>query len=200
MNHMNERKKSGRRGRKPSSKKKDVLRSDWERLISEQLGFRDRYIAEWKEAKTRNESTLSLHQIEFLGRLAEMNLRNIDGKAGLTNNDSKEKGYIRATLRGAIADLDRMASHGFIGATGPTAHFWNPCSYNNSVNRPLFDPDKLKEDLPVHKIASFVEALVGMYGDEYAIPLANAIRKGLVDREPWGNYEVRVSIVREARS
>jgi hypothetical protein len=74
---------------------------------------------------------------------------------------------------------------------------------DTNANRRLpFDPNLLKEDFPISSVADFIGAIVGMYGDEYAVPIAEAVKQGLQSREKGGDpaVEVDVPVMRRYKS
>ena len=169
--------------------------------IRKRLLDRDRIVAEWLEAKRDENALLSTEQIEFLGLLAEKNLKNLSNKQGLTLSQRKIPGNIRRTLRNAVFDLERMGKYGFLGVGEDSSEsIWNPKTLGSSKDREMFKKELLKKDFPVRSVSTFVECLVRLYGDEYAIPLAFAIQAGLTAREPWeSDFEVDVPVLRRSK-
>jgi hypothetical protein len=185
-----------RPGRKPRTKK---LIPEYERVLRERLEWRDKRITDWLSAEAEGETLLTEDQIKFLGVLAEKNLKNELDRQGLTNDEQKMKEYVRRKMRNAISDLGRLVRYSFIGAYS----YWDPNVLDTNANRRLpFDPNLLKEDFPISSVADFIGAIVGMYGDEYAVPIAEAVKQGLQSREKGGDpaVEVDVPVMRRYKS
>jgi hypothetical protein len=146
------------------------------------LEIANKRLNEWAERnKKRNPSTrlLTNDQILKLSRILE------DWLDGLTSSRAVRtaKKEIHQSLKVAFEDIGNMVDYGFIGTKSP---------YKN---------DTWKEDFPAYKVNYFVRALVALYGDEYAIPIAQGIKEGLDDHEGgWeSTYEIEVPVIRKAR-
>lgn len=165
-----------------------------QRIIRDRMAMRDRWIEEWHKERDKGNSILTENNIDFLGVLVE---KNLTGKS-LNSNQGSMKKEIHQKFRNAFSDINRMINNEIIGKGG----FWNPEFVNqDGKNRYPYDPEIWREDFPLSSVSSFVECLVNLYGDEYAVPIAESIRKGLVTREGWDSkFEVDVPILRRSRS
>jgi hypothetical protein len=133
----------------------------------------------WVEInKRRNPNTVLLtnDQILKLSNILE-DWMNKKTSSGGVRTAKKE---IHQSLRTAFDDISYMVDYGFIRTDSP------------------YKEDTWKEDFPAYKVSGFVRALVALYGDEYAIPISQGIKNGLVDREPFGPYEIEVPVIRKA--
>lgn len=139
---------------------------------------------------------LSDPQIDFLRTLADKNTSNLSYKQELNDNQRKMKTSIHQKLRDGFSDINQMIDLGFIGSVDHLS----PYFYGNSEeNRYPYDINTWREDFPVEKVSQFVACLVKMYGDDYALPLAEAIRKGLEEKDIFRNEQVDVPIIRRMR-
>jgi hypothetical protein len=153
----------------------------------------EQVLDEWK----REPRILTNEQIDFLKVLADKNIRNLSNKQELTDNQRGMKTNVHHKLRDGFSDIDRMINLGFIGERD----LLSPLFYGRSkTNRYPYDKDTWREDFPVQKVCNFIERLVKLYGDDYALPIANAIRIGLESRENVNNTLVDVPILRRSRS
>lgn len=164
-------------------------------LIKARLALKDSYIDLWLKDLGDGRSSLTEDRIGFLGILAEKNLKFLSNKQNLTDPQRQMKTNLHEWMRNSVLDLSRMAKYGFIGPDS----LWDPGCWGQKSNLP-FDPKVMKELFSPYDIANFIEALVGMYGDEFAIPIANGIEKGLIKREGLGSsFDVEVPVIRKAR-
>jgi len=150
----------------------------------------DKQVESWKQA---NDRILTDDNIEILRTLAMKNLTNRENKQNLTPNERAQKTDIHQKLRNGFNDIYRMIN---IQMMGPNS-FWNPNCFDDRVNRLPYDVATWKEDFKAYDVGQFVECLVAMFGDEYAIPIADAIRRGLEAKEGLdSSYEVDVPVIR----
>lgn len=176
-------------------------------IIDFKIDLLDKYMDEWNQARIEGNTNFTEGDIGLLAKLAEKNLKNCGNKQGLNDNQRKAKQGVRRRTRNSLADLNRMVRNGFIGiGSGSMANSWNPKVWDSDKDRYMFDIEDVKEDLPVQSLTNVVQALVELYGDKYAIPLADAIRQGLITfegskkREPWESvYDIDVPILRRTQ-
>jgi len=133
-----------------------------------------------EENKRRNPNTVLLtnDQILKLSRILD------DWMNKKTSSDGVRtaKKEIHQSLKTAFNDISYMVSYGFIRTDSP------------------YKKETWKEDFPAYKVNNFVRALVALYGDEYAIPIAQGIKEGLVDREGFeSTYDIEVSVIRKSK-
>ncbi|MGD0057647.1 MAG: hypothetical protein ABSB83_07395 [Methanomassiliicoccales archaeon] len=154
----------------------------------------------WKKDKDKEFSILTSENLDFLRILAERNAWFSSNKQGLSPAQKSMKTEIHQKLRNAFFDIDRMISLGFMGISDN----WNPFFYGNKKeNRYPYDFETWHEDFPVTKVTEFVKCLVTMYGDEYAVPIAEAVKQGLQSGEVLGgqtSVEVDVPVIRRYRT
>jgi|WetSurMetagenome_2_1015567.scaffolds.fasta_scaffold74737_3 hypothetical protein len=171
------------------------MNDQYKELIRARLALKDSYIEGWLEELRHGRSALTGDRIEFLGTLAEKNLKFQSNKQNLSDPQRQMKTSMHEWMRNVILDLSRMANYDFIG---PDSR-WNPDCWGGKSNLP-FDPKIMKEFFSAHDIANFIEAVVGMYGDEFAIPIANGIEKGLSKHEGWDSkFDIEVPVIRKAK-
>lgn len=161
------------------------------RIIRDRLALRDKWIEEWQKEREKGNSILTEDRIDFLGVLVE---KNFTGKS-LNPNQNSMKKEIHQKFRNAFSDINRMIKEGIIGKG------WNSDDiFQNGKDRYPYDPKIWRENFPLSSVSSFVECLVYLYGDEYAVPLAGAIRTGLTNHEGWGSkFEIDVPILRRIK-
>jgi len=166
-----------------------------QRIIKERLALKDKYIETWLEDQRHGRSTLTEDRIQFLGLLAEKNLKYLSNKQNLSDSQRQMKTNMHEWMRNSILDLNRLVTYGFIGSES----YWDPESWGGKSSPP-FDPEILRGCFPSFDMATLIEALVGLYGDDYAIPIANGIEKGLRKRMGWNSsFEVEVPVIRRAK-
>jgi uncharacterized protein YbaA (DUF1428 family) len=151
-------------------------------LLKESIAWLDKMLENWKNEIDAGFSVLTSYDIDFLRILAEKNARLLSNKQGLSDPQKSMKTEIHQRLRNAFFDIDRMITCGFIGISD----IWNPAWYGHKKVKYPYDVDTWREDFPVAKVTEFVKCLVRMYGDDYAVPIAEAIKQGLQSREEWG--------------
>lgn len=163
------------------------------RLIAERNELLDKQIEAWKSDGSR---ILTDDNLDVLRSLASKNLANMENKQNLTPNERSQKTLIHQKLRNGVKDIIRMID---LGIMGPSS-MWNPFCYDDRVDRLPYDVEVWKEDFSVSDIGKLVECLVSMFGDEYAVPLADAIRRGLEAKEGWNSsYEVDVPVIKRGK-
>jgi len=168
---------------------------DKELMIRQRIANKDSNIEIWLKEERDNRSNFTEDQIKFLGILAEKNLKYLSNKQALTDPQRQMKTSIHKYMRNTVLDLSRMVNYGFIGPES----YWNPISWGGK-DSPPFDDKVIKNCFPSYDISILIEALVGMFGDEYAIPIANGIEKGLRKSEGWDtSYEIEVPVIRKAK-
>ena len=148
-------------------------------LLKENIEWLDRMLEDWKKDMDAGLSVLTPDDIGFLRTLAEKNARFLSNKQGLSDPQRSMKKEIHQKLRNAFFDVDRMITCGFIGLS----EIWNPAWYGHKKVKYPYDVDTWREDFPVTKVTEFVKCLVRMYGDDYAVPIAEAIKQGLQSRD-----------------
>ncbi|MHA1290971.1 MAG: hypothetical protein ACTSPB_26620, partial [Candidatus Thorarchaeota archaeon] len=146
-----------------------------ERILKERLEILDSDFNIWMDECEAGNTILTKGEIEGLRILAEKNLRFQSRKQDLNPAQRKQKECVHRKMRNALADLNRMVDNGFIGADS----YWNPSAYNPNLDSLPYKIEIWHEDFPVHSVGNFVRALVEMFGDEYAIPIAQGIEEGL---------------------
>ena len=139
----------------------------------EMLSELDRRLSKWAEC---DDKILTPDRIRVLSRIADKNLRCVK----LTGAQRQEKFEIRKKLRGALADIERMALLELMG--GPSR--WDPSEWGENNTKLPFPDDGWRTDLPVERVVTLVRRLVGMFGEEYAVPLAMAVEDGYRDHQP----------------
>lgn len=166
----------------------------------------DRYVEDWKKEVKNRKSVLSEENIDFLGKLAIINLQNLNNKQGLTEQQRSMKRNIHNTLTSAFSDIDRMIFFGLIGIDSR----WNPISYEvykpvmdgqvprKLENRPVYKFSSWEEAFPISRVSRFIECLVSMYGDSYAIPIAGAVEFGLKKHDNNADFTIEVPIIRKS--
>jgi len=143
---------------------------DKRREILSELDIR---LSKWAN---RDHIVLTPTQIKILSKIADKNLRGVK----LTGAQRTAKSEIHMQLRGSLADIELMVLLEFIGSPSR----WDPSNWRE-VEAKLPYPDQVwREDLPVERVAVLVRRLVGMFGEEYAVPLAKAVEDGYRDHQP----------------
>jgi hypothetical protein len=169
--------------------------------INKDLVNLEQKILEWIEAHNDGKTILTEEEIKFLYVLAEKNLKYKGDKQGLTPAQRKMKESIHKKVGNSISDIRRLAVNDFIGGT--TSAFgnkWDPSEWGYRKSVLPYDDDTWKKEIPVDSICIIVSHLTRMYGDEYAIKIANSIANGLAEREPLDSeYEVDVPVIRRTK-
>lgn len=94
----------------------------------------------------------------------------------------KVKSEFHLSLKNAFEDIYRAVEWDIISDFSP------------------YKKDTWKEDFPAFYVAEFTKRLVQLYGDEYAIPIVQAIREGLQSKEGWDSgYRIDVQITKTAK-
>lgn len=164
---------------------------------------------ELQEWKSKKRGLLTTHEIEFLYVLAE---KHFTGRR-LNPSQRVDKSFIHDKVGYGVRDISYLVSLGFIGWDSR----WDPLgicicdSYrqNPRLDEPINPPYKMdiwKKEISSDRLARIVEKFVDMYGEEYAIPLAKAIERGLkrhTDRSEilgnhWNNTSVEVPIIKRS--
>jgi len=139
-------------------------------------------------ARNKNK-VLSRDQKRFLIKAAYKKMAN----KKLTHSESQMKVEIHNTIGAAFQDIQMMVHADFIGANE------NYSLQGRGVKpKQIFPPEMWRKEIQVDMVKDLIRCLAAMYGDEYAIPMARAIRDGLADREGQKNIEVDVPIIRRA--
>ncbi len=159
--------------------------------IRKRLTHLDRSLEKWK----KENSTLTHERIDFLHTLASKNLWNLSNKQGLNDNQRGMKTNIQQHLRYSFSDIDQMIRLGFIGGHS----LWNPHFFDSNIDREPYNPDSWREVFPIDSVCDFVRIMTRLYGDEYAIPIADAIKSGLEEREQGLHIEVDVPVTRRKK-
>ena len=166
--------------------------------------------------KSESRILITSDQIEFLRDLANKHLMGQQ----LNTNQRVMKTRIHMAVGSGMDDIARLISLGFIGISskfdplGPVPdkpfpmtseelrlHQYRRPRMMEKIDPP-FKVDTWRKEVPVSCLETIVECFVEMYGEEYAIPLARAIEKGLktnIDRSEimdnrWTDTEIEVSI------
>ena len=160
------------------------LHSDLRREILSEL---DRRLSKWAE---RDDKILTTNRIKVLSKIADKNLRGTK----LTGPQRTAKYEIHKMLRGALADIERMALLEFIGSPSR----WDPSNWGENDAKLPYPDDVWRADLPVGRVAVLVRRLVGMFGEEYAVPLAMAVEEGYRDHQQDDDMSVEVPIILRA--
>ncbi len=189
---------------------------------------------EWKrEVRSKKEGFLTTAQIDFLGVLAEKHLREqqlnqnqrtmktgIHKQVGYALRDivlMERLGFIGWSsrfdplgnfiltpyaMRIEASELDRLTGRAGKPVDGGPLDMRSP-RMREKINPP-FRMETWKEDLPAIYLERIVRGFVEMFGDEYAIPIAKAIEKGLktyndrmeLTKNYWTNTGIEVPIIR----
>ncbi|MHA1286830.1 MAG: hypothetical protein ACTSPB_05430 [Candidatus Thorarchaeota archaeon] len=175
---------------------KPIENDNKERIIRERLSDLDTIFKDWMNEFERGNTILTKGEIEGLYTLAEKNFKFLSRKQGLNDNQRKTKEYVHKKMGNAILDLSRMATYGFIG----TYTEWNPNAYNPNLDSLPYKIETWHDEFPVYHVSNFIRALVMMFGDEYALPIAEAIERGLKGRPENINHSIEVPIIKKLSS
>ena len=156
-----------------------------EERIMMRLDYLDTFLEDWKKEP---KGFLTRDQIDFLGRLANKTVY----REQLTAAQRQTKSEIHKNLGHAVRDINRMIRHGFVGSSSE----WDPWQLDDGKHELPYKMEKWKEDVPVEALVEIIFSFVGMYGDEYAIPIAKAIEDGLRKREQFEKHEIEVPVIR----
>jgi hypothetical protein len=169
-----------------------ITDSGRQRIIKENLAWLDGQMEAWRKRVNDDLSVLTINEINCLRILVEKTIKTKTGYQNLSGPQRETKNYIHEKLRNAFSDIVSLIQTGIMG------YNWNPKDIHGS-RRDLFPYplDTWKKDYPVASVSDFIERLVTFYGDEYAVPIANGIAKGLRNREGWDStFEIDVPVIR----
>jgi hypothetical protein len=162
-------------------------------LITERTEWLDRMVEDWKQSKDR---ILTDDKIDALRTIALKNLDYRENKQNLTQNVRAQKTDIHQKLRNGFLDIVRMINMEMMGPNSK----WNPYCHDDRVDRLPYDVNTWREDFKAYDVGQFVECLVSMFGDDYAIPIADAIRRGLEANDGFDSkFEVDVPVIKRSK-
>ena len=147
----------------------------------------DKRLTDWDN---RTDKILTEHRVLDLRVYAEKSI--IGGN--LSHNQSSMKCEIHQKLRDALADIERMCVFEFIGHPSR----WDPADWELK-SHPVYSDDIWREDFPFERVAILVRRLVGMFGEDYAVPLAKAVEDGFQDYLRNERMSVEVPIIMRER-
>jgi len=169
----------------------ELRKRELDARIKQALDRLDYDIKRWKKCK---DTILTNDNVDMLRLLAEKNIKG----GNLSQNQREMKKDIHQNLRNAFFDIDRLITIGFMGKS----YVFDPANYTYPMvkSKNVYDQEKIwKQDFPIEKVGHFIKALVEMFGDEYAIPLASAIEDGLIENQS-GQFEIEVPIIKRIKS
>jgi hypothetical protein len=147
----------------------------------------DRLLSQWARSEDK---VITYEELRVLLKIADKNLRHHK----MTGAQRNAKSQLHKRICGALADIERMVLLEFIGSPSR----WDPADWGEEDGKPPYPDEVWRSDLPIGRLAVIVRRLVGMFGEDYAVPLANALEEGYRDHLQDEEITVEVPIVLRA--
>lgn len=127
------------------------------------------------DGRSENVRLLTSEQIRQLALAAKKNLDRVP----LTDYEKTCKSEVLRGLSNSLSDMSQLARLGLMDPESP----WIPTTVKRPEKNLVYRESALRNAFNIQDLSVFVGSLSDMFGDEYAIPLADAIRSGLQKRE-----------------
>jgi hypothetical protein len=153
------------------------------------------------EGLSQNVRLLTSSQIRVLSEAARKNFE----RGVMTSSEKTNKSEVLRGLSNALFDMNQLVRLELIDPEST----WTPTTVKDKEKNLFYRKKEVRNAFTVQEVCALIQALSNMFGDEYAIPVADAIRSGLQEREEYEQRmrkesgvanEVDVPIIRRRRA
>jgi len=149
-------------------------------------------LAPWMEENKQRRAYVRLFTNDQISKLGSAAMKNFEGEA-LTRTEITAKHEISEGISNALSDINQIVR---LEMFDPMTE-WRPVKYDRPRQHMVFSTATVANTFRLNDLLPLVRVLVKVFGEYYAIPLANAIRLGLQDGEAsFSNLEVDVPIIK----
>lgn len=147
----------------------------------------------YNEGLSQNVRLLTSSQIRVLSVAARKNF----DRGVMTGSEKTNKSEVLRGLSNALFDINQLIRLELIDPEST----WTPTTVKDKEKNLFYRKKEVRNSFKVQEVCAIIQALSKMFGDEYAVPMADAIRAGLQERErEWGAGEVDVPVIRRRRA